>query len=85
MEELEEYIELELLKVIHANDTLVELGSKKDKHEDLFKGNIGKEGFRILFGRPELRHVESIILETPKRTETSDEENLSRLKEVVAG
>ncbi len=83
MKELKENIPLDLIKVVHANDTVEEKGSKKDKHEDITKGKIGEEGFFYFLNSPELSEVEGVILETPKRTENSDKENMERLRRLV--
>lgn len=38
-------IDLENIKLIHANDSASELGSRKDRHEHIGKGKIGMDGF----------------------------------------
>ena len=81
--ELKDCIDLNMLKVIHANDTPEHKGSKKDRHEDLTKGNIGEDGFTYLLNKDEFSEVDSIILETPKRNENSDKENLDCLKKIL--
>ena len=53
------------LKLIHANDSKRELGSRVDRHEAIGKGRIGREAFRLLITHPKLTGI-PLILETPK-------------------
>jgi deoxyribonuclease-4 len=62
--ELDRLIGLDRLKVVHANDTKVALGSHVDRHWHIGKGNIGLEGFRNIVNHPKLAHL-PFILETP--------------------
>ena len=58
-------IGLENLKAIHINDSKKELGSKIDRHEEIGKGKIGLEAFRLLFNDKRFFDIPK-ILETPK-------------------
>lgn len=64
IQEFENYIGLRYLKVIHVNDSKVELGGNRDRHENIGEGAIGKEGFRRLVNHKKLRHL-PFILEVP--------------------
>ncbi|MCF7873122.1 MAG: deoxyribonuclease IV, partial [Candidatus Omnitrophica bacterium] len=44
--EIDREVGIDKLKVIHLNDTQVELGSRLDRHFHIGGGNIGKDGFR---------------------------------------
>ena len=59
------HIGLARLKVIHANDSKKELGSRVDRHEAIGKGKIGREAFQLLIRHPRLAGI-PLILETPK-------------------
>lgn len=72
-------IGLDRLKVVHLNDTQVELGSRRDKHYHIGKGRIGIEGFRAILSIPELRDLPGII-ETPGHDIAHDAENLAVLR-----
>lgn len=61
---VDDLIGLDRLKVIHLNDTLVELGSKKDRHENIGEGKIGVGGFNVIVNHPLLKDMVGII-ETP--------------------
>ncbi len=47
VKEFNKTIGLEWLKMSHINDSKVELGSRKDRHEHIGEGLIGKKGFGI--------------------------------------
>jgi deoxyribonuclease-4 len=78
MEEFDRRIGLDRVKMVHANDSKKELGSRVDRHEAIGKGHIGPEAFRLLLTDPRLQHV-PIILETPKDGDM-DPVNLAALR-----
>ena len=55
---------LERLGVFHCNDSMVGLGARKDRHDHIGKGEIGKVGFQALVRHPKLHEVDCIV-ETP--------------------
>lgn len=68
----DDIIGLNNLVASHCNDSLVELGAKKDRHEHLGDGYIGKNAFKFIVQHPKLQHID-LILETPfKKDEKSD-------------
>ncbi|MGB9866904.1 MAG: deoxyribonuclease IV [Bacillota bacterium] len=67
------------LKLVHANDSVGELGSRLDRHQHIGEGKIGLAAFSILLHWPELRDV-PFILETPVDDHTSNHKNLQALK-----
>lgn len=79
--EIDECIGIERLKVIHLNDTQEKLGSLKDRHCDIGKGNIGKKGFRSIVNCPAFRDL-PFILETPKDSDEDDIRNLNTVREL---
>ncbi len=60
-----EAIGLDRLKLIHANDSKRECGSRVDRHEAIGAGKIGRAAFKLLINHPQLASV-PFILETPK-------------------
>jgi deoxyribonuclease-4 len=72
-------ISKDLVKIIHVNDSKGALGSGIDQHEHLGRGKIGKECFRELMQHPRFQNI-SMILETPKEDEYSDQQNLEFLR-----
>jgi len=70
---------LEAIPVIHANDSKAPLGSRRDRHEHIGRGYIGKQGFRRILNHPRLRS-KAFILETPIERDGDDRRNLETLK-----
>lgn len=52
------------LSVVHVNDSKTKTGSKNDKHENIGKGEIGKESFFLFLNHPFTCRL-PFILETP--------------------
>jgi len=72
---------LELVKLIHLNDSRAALGSGVDRHEHIGKGHIGREGFRVILSEPRLRDL-PFIMETPKTLGNDLADDLSNLRRV---
>jgi deoxyribonuclease IV len=75
----ESILGLDLIPVIHTNDSKGALGSKLDRHANIGEGNIGLEGFRRILNHPILR-PKTFILETPIDNEGDDQRNVESLK-----
>ena len=84
LEEIDKYVGLERLKVIHLNDSKFLLGSRKDRHMHIGKGYIGLEGFRMLVNHKYLKNL-PFILETPKHDEKDDVRNINLVKNLIQG
>jgi deoxyribonuclease-4 len=73
------------LKLIHANDSKKELGSRVDRHEAIGKGKIGRAAFGLIVNHPQLAGI-PLVLETPKEgadgkpTPARDRANLALLR-----
>ncbi len=81
LQEIEEDLGLENIKVIHLNDSKDEKGSEKDNHEHIGEGNIGEEGFRNIVNSEKLEE-KPMVLETPTSDGKSYKENLEKIKEL---
>lgn len=81
-DDFEKTIGLKSLKVIHINDSKKELGAKIDRHENIGEGEIGLEGFRLLFNDKRFFDVPK-ILETPKASLEDDKENMEKIKKLL--
>lgn len=73
--EIDSYVGLDTLKLIHLNDARDKLGSRHDRHQHIGKGYIGVEGMRRIVNHKKLRNL-PFILETPKDSEEADRMNL---------
>lgn len=65
MTALDKAVGLERLAGIHLNDSLGDLGSRKDRHRHIGEGEIGLEGFRAIMQDRRLDGL-PLILETPE-------------------
>lgn len=84
MERFEAVVGFEALKAIHLNDSKRELGSRVDRHEQIGKGCLGLEAFRLLLNDARLLAV-PMILETPKGPDyREDKINLATLRRLIA-
>jgi apurinic endonuclease APN1 len=64
MNEFDAAIGLDRLAAVHANDSKTELGSGKDRHENIGHGAIGEEGFANIMAHPAFADV-PFLLEVP--------------------
>lgn len=81
VDELGRVVGLDLVKVIHANDSKGDLGSGIDRHEHIGMGYIGEQGFKAILHNDILRKL-PLILETPIDRRGTDVTNLRRLREL---
>jgi deoxyribonuclease-4 len=80
---LDATIGLNNVRVVHCNDAKAARGSKLDRHQQIGKGMIGKEPFRILLNDLRLAHA-AFIAETPIEKPGDDRRNVEALKKLVA-
>ena len=64
MNEFDAAIGYEKLLVVHANDSLMELGGNRDRHENIGQGFIGDDGFKAILGHSAFAEV-PFLLEVP--------------------
>ncbi|OGH87787.1 MAG: hypothetical protein A3J93_05130 [Candidatus Magasanikbacteria bacterium RIFOXYC2_FULL_42_28] len=63
LKKFDKIIGLDKLKMAHCNDSKVELGAKKDRHEHIGDGLIGLKGFQALLTDKRLQNI-NFYLET---------------------
>ncbi|MFA7319153.1 MAG: deoxyribonuclease IV [Parcubacteria group bacterium] len=63
LEQIDQEIGLKKIKLIHANDSLTECGSKKDRHAHIGEGLIGADAFQNIVAFAEKNNID-MILET---------------------
>ncbi len=78
---IENYIGLERVHLIHFNDSLAKLGSKKDRHWHIGKGEIGK-GMEFIINHPELKDL-PFIMETPRTGIKEDLMNMAEARRMI--
>ncbi|WP_130807544.1 deoxyribonuclease IV [Senegalia massiliensis] len=64
LKEFDDIIGLERLKAIHLNDSKMEFGSNKDRHEKIGEGTIGLDAIINIINHPKLKDL-PFFLETP--------------------
>lgn len=72
-------IGLDNLKISHCNDSMTELGSRKDRHEHIGDGKIGRAGFEALINHPKLKKL-NWYLETEHGGVERDLEILKKIR-----
>ncbi|MFQ5574394.1 MAG: deoxyribonuclease IV [Terriglobia bacterium] len=80
--EFDKIVGLHRLMLIHANDSKYDLGTNRDRHEDIGQGFIGIEGFQAIVNHRRLKEL-PCILETPGLLE-DDSKNLEVIEGLVA-
>ncbi len=63
MEQFRKHLGAPMLKLVHANDSKVDINGRADRHEHIGHGYIGADGFKAIFAHPDFQQV-NFILET---------------------
>ncbi len=77
--EFERLLGLDRLRLLHLNDSLVSVGSHRDRHGAVGLGRIGSRGLARLVRHPALDHLAG-LMETPRMAEEEDLVNMARVK-----
>src|SRR5256712_890403 len=80
---IDETVGVGRIRAFHLNDSVGDLGSKLDRHEDIGRGKLGKEAFRFLVNEERFREVPG-CLEFPGR-DAGYRRNLKTLRSLVTG
>jgi deoxyribonuclease-4 len=80
--EFDKLIGLEMIKVVHFNDSLSPMGSGVDRHQHIGKGRIGLEALGRIINHPGLKGA-AFIMETPKDSERDDKRNMAAARKLV--
>lgn len=76
-------IGLDKLPVIHLNDSMTDIGSNRDRHENIGKGFIGDAGFKVILNNPKVEGKVG-ILEVPGIDKKGpDKPNLDKLAQLT--
>jgi deoxyribonuclease IV len=82
VQQIEELIGLDTVRVWHMNDAKAPRGSKLDRHEHIGEGTIGVAAFRRILNDARFRHC-AFIAETPVGEPGDDARNVNVLKSLV--
>ncbi len=77
--ETEQHIGFQEVRLIHLNDSMKPLGSKVDRHARIGEGCIGLTGFKEILSNKKIKKI-PCILEVPRKTEADDIEQLKLVK-----
>ncbi len=81
LDDIDTNIGLEKMQIIHINDSRYELGSNKDEHAHIGKGEIGKEGIASVINHRSLEEL-PFILETPWFDDRDDDPDVDTIKDL---
>jgi deoxyribonuclease-4 len=82
---LDRVIGLSRLEAFHLNDSKNPLGSRRDRHEHIGRGEVGLEAFRLLLNDRRFRRL-PMVLETPKGEDLEEDRvNLGVLRAMMGG
>ncbi len=79
--DIDRHVGVEKVLAVHANDSKVSAGAKKDRHEHIGEGYIGIQGFRNLLRHEHFSKL-PFYIETPKERDM-DRINLERLRSLL--
>ena len=80
LEQIDTEIGLEKIKLIHANDSLTQCGSKRDRHTHIGEGLIGAEAFQKIVTFAEKNNID-MILETEHDKVMEDIKLLKKMRD----
>ncbi|HUC19979.1 MAG TPA: deoxyribonuclease IV [Candidatus Polarisedimenticolaceae bacterium] len=84
LDEFDAKIGLDNLGCVHLNDSKVDLGSKRDRHENIGQGLIGEAGFKVILNEPRMKNLTG-LLEVPGLDDKGpDKANLDKLRELTS-
>jgi deoxyribonuclease IV len=61
VDEIDAKVGLKQLKLMHVNDATDPLGSNRDRHAPIGKGEIGRRGFRAFLSEPRLQDTPAVL------------------------
>ncbi len=86
--DFDKHIGLEYLRMSHVNDSKVELGGKKDRHDHIGDGHIGVDGFKEILSfwkshEKKTKEEKPLILETEHDKVVADIKQLKAIRDVL--
>jgi deoxyribonuclease-4 len=81
--EIDRLLGLDRLRLVHLNDSKAPCGSRVDRHWHIGQGCIGENGFRRIINHRLLAGLPA-IMETPKKNNDDDLQNMKTVRSLVA-
>jgi deoxyribonuclease-4 len=82
MNSFNDIINIKNLKVLHLNDSKGKINEKKDRHQHIGLGSIGKEGLMAVLKNKHFQNI-PIIMETPNDGIQGDKENMKVVSKFI--
>lgn len=82
MNSFNDIINIKNLKVLHLNDSKGKINEKKDRHQHIGLGSIGKEGLMEVLKNKHVQNI-PIIMETPNDGIQGDKENMKVISKFI--
>ncbi|MDE1827680.1 MAG: deoxyribonuclease IV [Candidatus Micrarchaeota archaeon] len=82
LDRLDKLMGWDKVHIIHLNDSKFDLGLCKDRHENIGKGFIGREGFKSFLGHKKIRGI-PVIMETPTDRKVPDKMEIELVKSLI--
>ncbi|MCJ7636381.1 MAG: deoxyribonuclease IV [Nitrososphaeraceae archaeon] len=82
MNSFNDIINIKNLKVLHLNDSKGKINEKKDRHQHIGLGSIGKEGLMEVLKNKHFQNI-PIIMETPNDGIQEDKENMKVVSKFI--
>lgn len=82
MNSFNDIINIKNLKVLHLNDSKGKINEKKDRHQHIGLGSIGKEGLMEVLKNKHFQNI-PIIMETPNDGIQGDKENMKVISKFI--
>ncbi len=79
LKQIDKELGLNKIKLMHANDSKVELGAKRDRHEHIGDGYIGKNPFKNIVKFANKQNID-MVLETPHDKVQEDIKLLKKMR-----
>lgn len=82
LDQVERNLGLKHVALWHLNDTIHPLGSRRDEHQHLSRGRLGRAGIRALVTAPRLKDA-ALIMETPTEPPEGRLEDLALVRSLA--
>ena len=82
LKEFDRSLGLNLIRVVHFNDSLSPFNSHVDRHQHIGKGKIGLKAMGRIINHPKLKDA-AFIMETPKKSNKDDRRNIAVAKKLT--
>jgi deoxyribonuclease-4 len=79
---VDDTVGLDRLRCLHLNDSKVDFGANRDRHENIGEGTIGADGLAALLGHPALQGIPA-ILEVPGEGDGPRTEDVTSARAVL--